>query len=352
MNQIRPLAIDLFCGLGGWAEGFLSEGWDVIGFDVERHDYGTGGYPGQLVLQDVTTLHGSQFRNADVIVASPPCQAYSYRAMPWKRAKALGPPDNTLFETCFRLQREASEAAGRYIPLIVENVRGAEKWVGPAGWHFGSYYLWGDIPALMVYTDIAHHKIQSPHLWLRDPKRAGRKFVAKSNGVKSVHGLTRGPLVLQDVTTLHGSQFRNADVIVASPPCQAYSVEANKERGAKTPTGNCSAIQWKDRPIARYAHPTPQEMERQGFKVPGLNFSKPGSPGFNVTAAQRYREEQGVKQNGSGPEWFDNGIAKHSSRSDSRKAASAQIAKIPLPLAQHIARVFKPFHVEHPVSGL
>jgi hypothetical protein len=27
----------------GWSEGFLSEGYDCIGFDVERHDYGTGG---------------------------------------------------------------------------------------------------------------------------------------------------------------------------------------------------------------------------------------------------------------------------------------------------------------------
>jgi len=42
----KPLAIDLFCGLGGWAEGFLAEGYRVVGFDIERHDYGTGGYPG------------------------------------------------------------------------------------------------------------------------------------------------------------------------------------------------------------------------------------------------------------------------------------------------------------------
>jgi len=149
---MRPLAIDLFAGLGGWAEGLLAEGYDVIGFDIERHVYGDHRYPGLLVIQDVRTLHGSQFKDAALIVASPPCQAYSYRAMPWKRAKALPPPDNTLFEARFRIQREACAAAGRHIPLIVENVRGAQKWVGRARWCFGSYYLWGDVPALMPPT--------------------------------------------------------------------------------------------------------------------------------------------------------------------------------------------------------
>ena len=181
-----PLAIDLYCGLGGWAEGFLSEGYRVIGFDIERHDYGTGGYPGQLVLQDVTTLHGSQFKDAAAIVASPPCQEYSYMSMPWRRAKEKvrwyeysefeRKKLTALFDCCFRIQREAIRATGcgcpdcdtgwpegrlcrtcggigavnvRHIPLIVENVRGAQKWVGRSKCSLGAFHLWGDIPALM-----------------------------------------------------------------------------------------------------------------------------------------------------------------------------------------------------------
>lgn len=153
------IAIDLYCGLGGWTEGLLAEGYDVIGFDIEQHVYGDMRYPAQLVIQDALTLHGSQFKTADLIVASPPCQAYSYMAMPWSRAKAMaaeyrsGERDikelTALFDACFRIQQEACEAAGRHVPMVVENVRGAIPWVGRSRWNYGSFHLWGDVPALM-----------------------------------------------------------------------------------------------------------------------------------------------------------------------------------------------------------
>ena len=150
--------IDLFCGVGGWAFGGLAEGYDVVGFDIERHQYGAHRYPAQLVIQDVLTLHGSQFKDASLIVASPPCQAYSWMAMPWSKAKAAAAAIradetgqaladlNRLFDACFRIQAQASLAAGRHIPMVVENVRGAQPWVGRARWNFGSFYLWGDVP--------------------------------------------------------------------------------------------------------------------------------------------------------------------------------------------------------------
>jgi len=172
-----PLAIDLYSGLGGWASGFLAEGYDVIGFDNGDGGIDLKSYPGQLVFQDILTLHGKQFKSATIIVASPPCQKYSYMALPWSRAKKLmawyrEDPErikelNTLFDVCFRIQREASEAAGHKIPMIVENERGAQPWVGRAKWHYGSYYLWGDVPALMPIT--RHRKLTTAS-WSRYAK--------------------------------------------------------------------------------------------------------------------------------------------------------------------------------------
>lgn len=299
---MKPVAIDLCCGLGGWAEGLLAEGYEVIGYDTEAHDYGTGGYPGKLILQDITTLHGSQFKHAALIVASPPCQKYSYMAMPWSLGKAKAAAIeadesgaarrelNLLFDTCFRLQREASEAAGHHIPMIVENVRGAQKWVGRAKWNYGSFYLWGDVPALMPMTFMG-------------VKTSGRSMSKDAAAKWGTHNMGTGVEMMAEL-------------------------DGVKHDGSGWQENGC--LKSSNRMVS-------------GLKVPGIKLSEVG---FNVAAAQRYRE--GVKQagiscpreNGKGDRWFQDGAAKHGFRSNSRKAASAMIAKIPFPLSQHIARTF------------
>lgn len=219
----RPLGIDLFCGLGGWTDGLLAEGYDVIGFDIEHHVYGDHRYPAQLVIQDVLTLHGSQFKDAVLIVASPPCQAYSYRAMPWKKAKALPPPDNALFDACFRIQREACEAAGRHIPLVVENVRGAQKWVGRARWNFGSFYLWGDVPALMP-ARLKRHGIKCGGDWFNASQLSiSRMTSSKSRARKMASAMiAKIPLALSRHIA---ATFRFDRAIAIPTPCDSPKTE-------------------------------------------------------------------------------------------------------------------------------
>ena len=239
---MKPLAVDLCAGLGGWTDGLLAEGWDCVGFDIERHVYGGHKYPAQLVLQDILTLDGRQFRGkVSLITASPPCQNYSYMAMPWMRAKSLADwyrdplhPEriealNALFNACVRIGKEAE------CPIIIENVRGAQPWVGRARWNFGSYYLFGDVPALMPIT-------------FKGLKVPGFRFDGS------------------------GRSFQTASV------------------------------------------------ETTGHKSQGMNWSD--------------RERRGQD--------FTRVAGRQAMAATGRKAASAMIAKIPLPLSRHIAATFRP----------
>lgn len=260
------------------------------------------------------TLHGRQFKDAALIVASPPCQEYSYMAMPWSRAKAIaaeyrsGARDvkklTALFDACFRIQREAIEAAGHFIPLVVENVRGAIPWVGRSRWNYGSFHLWGDVPALMPMTQRGGRKVpdnNGPRRW--DEREVQRLCDARKNS--------------------GGSWFN-----IGSP-------------GQKVVAQNPDGRLINKRNGHGHARHLTNQREHDGLKVPGINLSQVG---FNVAAAQRYREQNGTK---NGNDWFGAGDncslqRKASSKSDSRKAASAAIAKIPLPLAAHIARAWMP----------
>lgn len=285
----KPLVIDLCCGLGGWSAGFLVEGWDCIGFDIERHEYGDKRYPADLILKSILDLNGYDLRAVSpaLVVASPPCQEFSYMAMPWKRGKQIAGalreqcpfPEvydgsrtvtelTALYDACFRIARQAG------CPIVLENVKGAQPWVGPARAHFGSYYLWGDVESV-------GGRIVGARPQFGQSLQAARR-VQKFNPDGTTHG--------------QGSWFAVAD---------------SKERGAQ--------------------------------KRDGRNFHAFENGLGSTTNPFRYPGNNGTKFEGaSGRAWFDLGPAAHGSQTRARKAASAMIAEIPFDLASYIARVFKP----------
>ena len=206
-------------------------------------------------------------------------------AMPWSRAKQirralLGQDEfpkgyigsrtraelTALFDACFRIQREAGEAAGHHIPMVVENVRGANEWVGRSRWNFGSFHLWGDVPALMPITRPA----------------------VKVNGI-DFNDFKNGKGTSPAFNDTRHSAYQG--------------VKVASESGHRTDRGKG----------ARFAS---QDCGIEGTKQPGI---------------------YSVRENGKGDAWFQDG-----SKSNTRKHASAQIAKIPLVLARHIAKVYKP----------
>ena len=125
--------------------GFSPKGTEPSGLILSDTTTGQSITPHSWLCRMFARCTASQFLNATCMVGSSPCQESSYRAMPWKRAKALPPPElgMKLFNAQFRLQREASEAAGHHIPMVVENVCGAQKWVGRAAWHYWQLLLVG-----------------------------------------------------------------------------------------------------------------------------------------------------------------------------------------------------------------
>lgn len=61
--------LDLFAGLGGWSAPFVERGHDVITVDIDP-------VFGAVMTADVLTI-GPNFGRFDVVLASPPCEAFS-----------------------------------------------------------------------------------------------------------------------------------------------------------------------------------------------------------------------------------------------------------------------------------
>ncbi|WP_367137989.1 DNA methylase [Saccharothrix sp. HUAS TT1] len=101
--------LDLYCGGGGAAAGYIDAGFEVTGVDLKDH---SAYYPGNFVQGNALEYvqeHGHEY---DAVHASPPCQAYSSITADHDRHPDLVGPT-----------REALFLAGR--PWVMENVVGS-----------------------------------------------------------------------------------------------------------------------------------------------------------------------------------------------------------------------------------
>lgn len=125
--------LDLFCGRGGASAAMRDRGWDVI-----RIDNDPSFEPD--VVADLTTWSWTG-EPIDLLWASPPCEEFAREWMPWsKTGKA---PSMDLVNAVYRLVEEIQP---RW--WIIENVKGAQPWIGKARWVRNPVYLWGNFPPI------------------------------------------------------------------------------------------------------------------------------------------------------------------------------------------------------------
>ena len=185
----KLVCLDLFCGLGGWTNGFLKEGYDVIGLDITQQCV----YKGKFIKVDVLdickeinennkTSFDSYFNLVDVIIASPPCTEFSRHHMPWLKRTCKNPPSRVLVEASYTIHKYISTLRSKGIPFVLENVIGAQKYIGKASCHYGPFYLWGDIKVITIPLAYKHKEsLQSTDHQLRAkiPTNLAR-FVART----------------------------------------------------------------------------------------------------------------------------------------------------------------------------
>jgi hypothetical protein len=122
--------LDLFCGLGGASVAFREAGWEVIGVDIEPK------FKPEIVA-DLTTWHWDG-GPVDLVWASPPCQEFSTARRP-----RIYNPSMALVEASRRIIREVNPTW-----WVIENVRGAVRFLGPNYQTAGAFYLWSNLPPL------------------------------------------------------------------------------------------------------------------------------------------------------------------------------------------------------------
>lgn len=133
--------LDLCCGRFGWARAFAARGWSCVGVDlVDPPDTPQGI---TFIKADVLRWRVDDVREFDFICVSTPCTEFSTM----RNFRPPVPYPAKGIEVFNHARRVCAESG---VPYVMENVAGAQRFVGPAVAHAGSFYLWGNaVPPLL-----------------------------------------------------------------------------------------------------------------------------------------------------------------------------------------------------------
>ena len=176
--------LDLFSGLGGWSEAFISHGCEVI--RVENNPLleavpNTQLYCVKELRDYLIDCHdrGLPIQKPDVILASPPCYEFSnaFNAPKSEYRRKHGTlegydPDLSLLQATIDIIELVKP---RY--YIIENVVGAtryfEKYLGKPQQIIGAFVLWGKFPKICLQGETIPTKSQKDKR--HDPLRSNYK---------------------------------------------------------------------------------------------------------------------------------------------------------------------------------
>lgn len=156
--------LDVCCGRGGWAVPFVEDGDDVIGIDIKQQPY-----PAKLIIQDIRTVSGDQFKGFDLIIGSPPCVAFSNARYKSRHVHHKNPNPEEGMGLIHEFWRIVDEAQPTFYAM--ENIKALTKyWDRKPQWHFkiskgGKRCLWTNIPLPMTKQYEFRHKIRDIDGW-------------------------------------------------------------------------------------------------------------------------------------------------------------------------------------------
>jgi hypothetical protein len=119
--------LDLFCGLGGWGRAFRERGHDVVGVDLDPRF-------GAEITADVMTLDAASLGRFDVVLSSPPCEAFSVASIGhhWTGGRCAYIPKTDHARNSIALVKHTLDLIHGIAPQfwVLENPRGVLRKLG------------------------------------------------------------------------------------------------------------------------------------------------------------------------------------------------------------------------------